>query len=161
MLQECEDLLVRFGGHAQAGGLTVSLDNLDTAIRRMKSYCNRVIDTDDLEKPLVVDTPLYNDELHTNTINKLFEFGPHGEGNPEPLFLLEDIIIRDGETVGKNGDAHLKLYCRTGDQSFTVMQRGKGSTLHQLPRNEPLQLIGRLKKDTFKGGFFVEGTGWF
>ncbi len=162
MLTECGDLLERFGGHEQAWGLTVKLENLDKLVSRMKSYCSRTIDLDDLEKPLIVDTPLYNDELSVWTINKLFEFGPHGEGNPEPLFLLEDMIIRDAETVGKKGDAsHLKLYCRTGQQDVTVMQRWKGSMIDQMPRNEPLQLIGRLKKDTYKGGFFVEGTGRF
>jgi len=89
----------------------------------MKKYCSTIIDTDDLQKDIIVDTPLYPDELHVKTIDQIFEFGPHGERNPEPQFLIDEVVIRNVDTVGKTGDGHLKLHCRSNDQNFTVMQR--------------------------------------
>lgn len=160
MLQECSEFLIRFGGHAQAGGMTVSLDNLGKVISKMKSYCSTLIDSDDLQKDIVVDTPLYPDELHVKTIDQIFEFGPHGERNPEPQFLIDEVVIRNVDTVGKTGDGHLKLHCLSNEQSFVVMQRGKGGELDDVVKNKPLQLIGKMKKDTYKGGFYVEGNCW-
>ncbi len=160
MLKECGDLLIRFGGHAQAGGLTVSLDNLGKLNTKLKSYCSTIIDTDDIQKDIIVDTPLYPDELHVKTIDQIFEFGPHGEGNPEPQFLIDEVVIRNVDTVGKNGDGHLKLHCLSNDQRFTVMQRGKGGDVDEVIKDKPLQLIGKMKKDTYKGGFYVEGNCW-
>ncbi|USN55453.1 MAG: hypothetical protein H6765_02395 [Candidatus Peribacteria bacterium] len=79
MLQSADDLLLRYGGHEQAGGLTVSLDHMSALIKRLQSYCEDTINPDHLVKTYSIDTRLYEHELNTHTIKELFQFGPFGE----------------------------------------------------------------------------------
>jgi single-stranded-DNA-specific exonuclease len=101
MLQEADDLLLRYGGHAQAGGLTVDVQHLDEMVARFQAYCGRMVQPDLLEKSIEVDTQVYAHEREDKVLHRLKEFGPYGEGNPEPLLLLEDVQVVHIEKVGK------------------------------------------------------------
>jgi single-stranded-DNA-specific exonuclease len=65
----------RFGGHAQAGGLTIKLDNLDTFRQQIKEY-EKKISSDDLEKVVYVDTMIESQDLLSEDIYQLDLLAP-------------------------------------------------------------------------------------
>ena len=157
MLKTADDLLIRYGGHEQAWGMSVHLEDLDQVLERFHDYCESIIDLADLEKTTSVDTHLYEHELTNSIMDKVLSFGPYGEWNPEPLFLVENTVITHAEEVGRWERTHLKLHCKKDTIPFSVMQRGKGDTIGTIQTNQELNLIGKVKKDTFNGWFYVEG----
>ncbi|MCK9467210.1 MAG: single-stranded-DNA-specific exonuclease RecJ [Candidatus Absconditabacterales bacterium] len=158
MLQKHSDLLERSGGHKQAGGLTILLDNLDEFKQNVEKYCNEIISDDDLGKILYIDTKIYSDEWNYQLIQGLENLAPFGEGNKEPQFLFENITVEKVEKVGKNGNGHMKIYGIFGDKKINFLFRGKGDMIKKINVDSKINIIGKIKKDDFNGGHYVNGT---
>lgn len=157
MLKTADDLLLRYGGHAQAGGLSVSLDNLDEVLARFHAYCDHTLAGKILEKTDMIDTKVYPHELHQDTMKQLLLLAPFGQGNPEPLLMLENFMINTRKTIGKNGGSHLKLIGHCEGQACTVLFRGKAEEYSHLTPGVVCNLYGTIKKDSYNGGFFIDG----
>ncbi|MCX6824212.1 MAG: single-stranded-DNA-specific exonuclease RecJ [candidate division SR1 bacterium] len=160
MLKANGDLLERFGGHRGAGGLTVKLEHLETIIQKFSEYCENIITDDHLIKSVKVDTKIYEHERNNETLENIEKFAPFGEGNKEPVFLLENVSINKIEKVGTRGKCHLKIHGTFGNKKMVSMFRGKGDEVEAfIKRHEaPVSLIGKIRKDTFNGGFYLEGA---
>ncbi|MEY3197813.1 MAG: hypothetical protein RL023_517 [Candidatus Parcubacteria bacterium] len=103
MLKTADDLLLRYGGHAQAGGLTVALDKLDEVLARFHAYCDQTMGGKVFEKTDSIDTKLQAHEINYPTLKALFDLAPFGQGNPEPVLMIENFMINTRKTMGKNG----------------------------------------------------------
>jgi len=77
----------------------VKLENVDELKRRFESYCEKCIKDEDIEKSLSIDTKIYPHERTTASLNHVNKLAPFGEGNKEPLFLLENVTIKKIEKV--------------------------------------------------------------
>lgn len=155
MLKEHADILERFGWHKWAWWLTVKLENLDKLNKKLKSYCKKKIKESDLEKVLFVDTKILPQEWTNWNFKFLEKFEPFGECNEEPLFLFENLQIQKVEKVWKNGSAHMKLYAYRWDQLLHLLFRWKGSQSDLI--SDEISVIWKIKRDTFNGGYFVDG----
>ena len=108
VLQSCGDLLERFGGHARAAGLTVRRDRLKLFYQRLNQVirdscdpaCFEPVKEYDLALPFRLWTP--------ETLDKLSLLEPTGEGNPAPLFLLQDASVQTMRKVGRDLN-HLQM----------------------------------------------------
>lgn len=93
MLDSCKELLVRFGGHTKAAGLTVETKNIDELKRRIYEYSEQLpeypIET------LCADTEISAAEMTIENIELLERLEPFGELNPTPLFMLCGCVIKD------------------------------------------------------------------
>ena len=78
------------------------------------------------EKVIDIDTKLYEHELVDATMELVAQFGPYGEGNKEPIFLIENVIITNAAEIGRGEKTHLKLTASVNNRTFNIMQRGKG-----------------------------------
>lgn len=158
MLKSNWDLLERFGGHRWAGGLTVKLKNLDTIIKKFSDYCEDIITDDHLIKSVKVDTKIYEHEREDTILSDIDKLAPFGEGNKEPVFLLENVSIKKIEKVGTKGKCHLKIHGQFGEKKIVSMFRWKGDEVEAFiaRHGAPVSLIGKIRKDTFNGGFYLE-----
>ena len=154
MLSECADLLVRFGGHEQAAGLTVKTENIPLLRERLESLIAAAAPEDaflpsmeyDLQVPFRTWTP--------ETLSLLDSLEPTGCGNPPPLFLLRDAEVRNVRRVGRDG-SHLKLSLIDGDLSPVD---GIAFSLGDLADEEPekLDLLYRPIRNDFRGRTAIE-----
>ncbi len=159
MLKSSRDLLERFGGHRWAGGLTVKLENLDALIEKFNEYCEQSITDQHLIKSIKIDTKIYEHERDNHTFNKLDKLAPFGEGNKEPVFLLENVTIHKLEKVGSKAKSHLKIHAHFGKKKITSLFRWRWDEVVELIARHgdtPISLIGKIKKDTFNGWFYLE-----
>lgn len=152
-------ILERFGGHKRAGWLSVKLENLDALITHFQCHCDACISENDLIKTVKVDTKIYHHEREHETLAKIQKLAPFGEWNPEPVFLLEDLEIHKIEKVGNNGKSHLKLHTNFWDKKVTAMFRGKGGEVESLVlKQKTVSIVGKVRKDTYNGGYFIDGA---
>lgn len=159
MLKINTHLLERFGGHRWAGGLMVKLSNLDELIKNMNQHCGQCISDTNLIKSVKVDTKIYDHERDDTLLKKIDKLAPFGEGNKEPVFLLENVNISKIEKVGSNGKSHLKIHCLFGKKKLSAMFRWRGDEVEALIAHHgetPVALVGKVRKDTFNGGFYLE-----
>ena len=79
-------LIVRFGGHAMAAGMSMQRDRLETFIAAFKSHAEATLDPALLRRELISDGALEADEMTYAMAQTLRDAGPWGQGFPEPLF---------------------------------------------------------------------------
>ena len=109
---KCEDLLVNFGGHAQACGLTIKEANIPTFRNRL----NQVVSEHGVSKfssPLTIEAELSLRELDLKFLQDLEKLAPFGPGNKKPLFLSRGLKLK-GEPKKRGKDT---LQCWMTDEA--------------------------------------------
>ncbi|MDB5977067.1 MAG: recJ, partial [Nevskia sp.] len=103
-------LIVRFGGHAMAAGLTLPEAALEEFSQAFDAECRARLDADALEEVLETDGELQDAELHLDTARALEQAGPWGQGFPEPRFEGYFEVI-ETRALGADG-RHIKYRLR-------------------------------------------------
>ena len=117
---DCQDLFVRFGGHAQAAGFTLAREKLPLLEERLIAAATSVLDPRDLRPALDIDAEVGFDELAGDLPQWLSTMEPFGPANRRPVFLTRRAQVLDTRYLG-NGGQHLQLKLAQGDQRWTAM----------------------------------------
>lgn len=120
-IASCEDILLRFGGHAMAAGLSVREENLPELRRRLNEWAARecaVLFT----PPLECDLSIHLDRITVESVRRLEQLAPYGAENPTPVFVLEKAVI-DGIFSVSEGK-HCRLRLRQGSASIYAVWFG-------------------------------------
>ena len=146
-LQQCDDLLMRYGGHEQAAGVTLESANYEAFCARLQGVvaqceesCFIPVQEYDAELALEACTP---ERLH-----ELEQLAPFGCGNPAPLFLGRELRVEERRAVGADG-SHLKLTLRQGGRMMGGIAFGMGGQANHLP--DSVDAVYRLTRNTFRG----------
>lgn len=131
-LDECSDLLTRYGGHAAAAGFTVANDNLDALQERLKVVAAEQLEGVELTPTLLIDAEVELSEADWATQAVLTQLEPCGYANPSPLLLSRRVIVRDARPVGTD-DRHLKLTLSDGKAVWDAIAFHQGQWADQLP----------------------------
>ena len=108
-IESCSDILVNFGGHVYAAGLTLKEEDLAEFASRMDNFIAGKITTDMLTPIVDVDAKLDFSQITPKFFRILKQFQPFGPGNNNPIFVTENVYDSgSGRKVGANG-AHMKL----------------------------------------------------
>jgi len=113
ILQECSDLLVQFGGHNQAAGITLRPENLAGFRKKFDGICAAMLPAERRQKELQIDSRLDIDDVSANFMNVLEQFTPYGYGNREPLFLSSGLSLAGKLRLLK--EKHVKFSVRGGN----------------------------------------------
>jgi single-stranded-DNA-specific exonuclease len=105
-LTECEPLLVKFGGHAMASGLTVKKENLEILHQRLQAYIETSYSENDFQKTLTIDAVLDPQDIDIHLAKEIDRLRPFGIENPEPVFLCEDLSVVSSYVIG---NSHRKM----------------------------------------------------
>ncbi len=142
-------LIDRFGGHAMAAGLTLSLDALPRFEAALITTMQRLIAPELLRAEVVSDGELLPHELTRASADALRDGGPWGQGYPEPLFDGEFDVLA-WRIVGER---HLKLELAQGARRLNAIEFGGWSG--EAPASR-LRVVYRLEPDDYRGGDAVQ-----
>lgn len=112
-LEECGDLLERFGGHSAAAGFTIRNGNIEALREELNGIAARDLDDDDLVASLAVDAEMPLTGADPATADQLETMRPFGIGNPRPTLISQGVQVRSCYSVGRDG-THLKLKLSDG-----------------------------------------------
>ncbi|OGJ54570.1 hypothetical protein A3D11_01890 [Candidatus Peribacteria bacterium RIFCSPHIGHO2_02_FULL_49_16] len=101
-LERISDLLLSFGGHAQAAGCTFALQNLDKVRARLSNDVLEQTPEENLHPTLSLDARLLPSTVTLPFCSILSFLEPFGMGNPEPIFLLENVRLEHLTLIGKD-----------------------------------------------------------
>ncbi len=104
----CSGLLVRFGGHAQAAGLSIREEQLPAFRRAVNAWAARSEPVPALST-LRIDLPVLLSELHAQDVQALSVLAPFGSGNPAPLFLIENAVIEAIAPLSEGKHSRVRL----------------------------------------------------
>ena len=134
-LDECQDLLVRHGGHALAAGFTVRNENIEPLRAKMREIAARELTEPDLVPVLKVDLVLPLTQANWDTMSLVDELQPFGIGNPRPVFLSPNVQVRGCRSVGSGERSGLKMVLSDGASVWDAIAFGQAAQPEQVPRN--------------------------
>ena len=148
-LTECRDLLVRFGGHRAAAGVTVARDKVPELARRFNEIALAQLSVSDLVAELRVDleVPISAATLELEALLRHFE--PFGPSNPTPVLVSRDVRLAASPRV--MGDGHLKLRLLTDTGELEAIGWGMASLASELDVATPFDIAYRLERDDWNG----------
>jgi single-stranded-DNA-specific exonuclease len=118
-LQSVGDVFTRFGGHAQAAGFTLPSGRVGELEARFEAFAHTALEPDDLEPVLRVDAEITPADLDGPVYQQLQALGPHGMGNPTPVFAARGLRICGPPRVLK--EKHLKLRVAHGSRTLDAL----------------------------------------
>jgi single-stranded-DNA-specific exonuclease len=148
VLQECAETLIQFGGHRMAAGLTMTKENLAAFTGRFNEVAGRELTKRQDVRQFVVDfCPRPDEILNEKFLAQYQNLEPFGNGNPEPVFLLERTRVHSPGTV-KN---HLKYNLEVNGQTYRAIGFGLADKAEILSGDEPVHLAVKIKNSVFRG----------
>ena len=124
-LEECGDLLEKYGGHELAVGLTVQRAHLDEFKSRFEAYAARQMEQNQVQPVLPVDCLVEPGDLTIPAVESLEVLEPFGMGNPQPMFCMRGLTIEEITPISQ--DRHTKLQLGRDGKSFCAFLFGMGS----------------------------------
>jgi len=105
---QCQELIIEFGGHPGAAGLSLKKENYIEFKEKINKIASAKLLDKDLTPALEIDAELQAEDINWPLFDELTKFEPFGKENEAPIFLARDFIISALRIVG-NGSKHLKL----------------------------------------------------
>ncbi|NNJ31266.1 single-stranded-DNA-specific exonuclease RecJ [Lacrimispora defluvii] len=99
-LVEVKELLLKFGGHPMAAGVSLLKENVDELRRALNEKAD--LSEEDFVKKVWIDVPMPLEYISEPLIEELDLLEPYGQGNEKPLFAQKDLSIRSVRVLGKN-----------------------------------------------------------
>jgi single-stranded-DNA-specific exonuclease len=113
-LRQCDDLLLRHGGHAMAAGLALPPANLDPFRARLNELARRALKPEQLQPPLRLDAEVPLDAITLECLATLDQLKPTGQGNPAVQFYARDLTQqRPPQRMGADKQ-HVKMWITDG-----------------------------------------------
>jgi single-stranded-DNA-specific exonuclease len=117
-LESMRDLFIRFGGHRQAAGLTLSRDRVDEFRERLTAYAASRLKSADFVSGIEADAPIEFGEITDAAVAEVLGMEPFGHGNPAPVFVARDVEVVGTPAVWR--ERHLQLSLRQNGRTLTL-----------------------------------------
>ena len=148
-LEACSDHLLKFGGHALAAGLTIEEKELEPFRQAMYQYAEENLQPEDLIPTIYADCSIEPEIVTENNIRGLSLLEPYGMGNPQPVFILEDMTVEEITPI--SSDKHLKMLVSKNGYYFTAMLFGTNSINCGFAIGNRIDLAANLEINEFRG----------
>lgn len=147
-LDYCKDLLVTFGGHELAVGLTIEFDKIDEFRRKINEYADKYLNDELSVATVVADCELRGRHLNIQCAEQLSVLQPFGTGNLQPQFYIKNMVVQKAYCIGSEKQ-HLKLtLCKDG-VTIDAIAFGFGNSSN-IAFNDTISVICQLDINDFR-----------
>ena len=151
LLNKCQDLIERFGGHALAAGITFAPENLQALEDKMNELLQEVEVTPSLQ----VDLSLPLADLNISFVEQLSILAPFGEGNRPPVIELKNVYVKNVKPIG-NKLQHLKFTLYQEKHSVDVIAFNQAPLAMYLTPDTLFSFVGEVKINEWNGNRSVQ-----
>ncbi len=127
IISNISDKLDGFGGHTLAAGLSFSTESVtfEEVKKGLIDTVNEALAGEKIVPVLNIDMEVKPDDISIDTIEELKQLEPYGAANPQPVFAIKDLILKEKKLMGSNKE-HLKLILEKDNQVFNAIWWSKG-----------------------------------
>ena len=153
-IKSCRDMLVNFGGHTYAAGLTLRWNDITEFRRRFQRYVDEHIQPEQTEAILNIDAVIDFRDITRKLHSELKKFAPFGPGNQKPLFATLDVYdFGTSKVVGREQE-HVKLEL-VDSKSNNVMNGiafGQSGSARYIKSKRSFDIAYTIEDNVFKKG---------
>lgn len=149
-LDECADLLVRYGGHAAAAGFTVKNENIPALRNRLHQIAQQQLDIDRLRPTISIDGEVNLRGVRESLVQAINNLQPFGIGNRTPHFFSRNLNIKYCRAVGQERH-HLKIVLHDGRQDWHGIAFRQGHWADKLSPGDGVDVVYSLEFNEWRG----------
>ncbi|MGZ3766234.1 MAG: single-stranded-DNA-specific exonuclease RecJ [Mucilaginibacter sp.] len=148
-LCECKDLLIQFGGHKYAAGLTLHPENVEAFIERFEEVVSASITDEQLIQQITIDAELELKQIEPKFFRILNQFGPFGPENMAPVFISRNVYVSG--YAGLVGENHLKMtVMQDGSPGFDCIAFNQGIYLPEIKEGKPFDICYHIEENIWR-----------
>lgn len=149
-LESCNDLMLAFGGHKYAAGLSINSDEINELRDRLNGYAEEKLTEDMLVPLLSVSGEIRLPEIDSKFMQVLKMMAPFGPQNPRPVFSSKGIkIVGSASIVGNN---HLRFRASQDNVAIDAIGFNLGGLLHRLRGNtDDIEIAYYIEENEWQG----------
>ncbi len=117
-LAECKNLLLHWGGHPVAVGLSIVKENLEEFTKAFLTAVKTQIGNHTPDQDLEIDAFVQQNQLNDNLLHEIEKLAPFGQGNPQPLLGIEKVRL-NGKPRSVGSGEHFQFSIHNGEEPVT------------------------------------------
>lgn len=149
-MEYCKELLIKYGGHEQAGGLTIKTCDIPRFRKRLNEYAEISLSSGPLLPVIHIDAESCLEDLNIATAEMFMAMAPFGEGNELPVFRLSQATVLQKKRIGASND-HLRLVLGNEKQQVQAVAFRKGELEPYIEINDKVDLLFTLAMNEYMG----------
>lgn len=155
-LAELGEMLVKYGGHGAACGMTVKGGQVEAFAEAFRVIADKQLKKEDLVPHLLIEDTLRLADVSTRMIDLLDQLAPFGVGNRKPKFLLKGIEVAGSRLVGNDGK-HLQLTLHEDGRKLKLIAFGMGGRVEEFQAGTLGDFVVELSINEWNGGRYPQG----
>lgn len=148
-IHQCKDLLLGYGGHFYAAGMTMRADKVEDFSRRFEEVVEATIHPDLLVPEIVIDAEITLADIKKSFYDILCQMEPFGPENMSPTFCVRNVTNTGWSRIVK--EVHLRFVVKQGSHTFTGIGFNMADKMPLLLTNKPVDLVFKIDENEFNG----------
>ncbi len=144
-IHQCKDLLLGYGGHFYAAGMTMALDKVEAFCERFEEVVAATITPELLTPEIIIDAEVEFKDLKQPFYNIIHQMEPFGPENMRPLFVVKNVTDSGYSRVVK--DQHIKFSLRQDNILFNGIGFGMAKKFNLLESKKPVDVVFTLDEN--------------
>ena len=158
-LSKCKELLISFGGHPMAAGLSLNEKKLLVFKEKISKLASEKLEDKDLINSLDIEGELDLNLINTSDsrfMNFLDKLGPFGPGNESPVFITRNVYpLENPKLLGKKGE-HIKFSIRKNNNTLSAIGFNKGKDGEKMSNSQSIDIAYVVEKNQWRGNTSVQ-----
>ncbi|MFZ3576434.1 single-stranded-DNA-specific exonuclease RecJ [Virgibacillus sp. DJP39] len=146
---EVRDYFTRFGGHSQAAGMTLPVDNIPLLQQKLSEIITEQLSDDDFKQKIIISKTLSIKEVNEELVNEINQLAPFGMANPKPTFHVKQFPASVRQ-IGSMQN-HLKLQFKHDALSLDGIGFGLGDTFPFITEKSQISVVGEIGINEWNG----------
>ncbi len=148
-LENCSDLLEKFGGHELAAGLSIKAENIEVFRKKINEYSKESISEAMLVPTIMLDAAIKVPYITIDTVHDINRLQPFGVDNPTPAFAVRNIKIHKISVMSEG--KHLRMTLLKEGKYLDAVGFGMGEYYHHLEEGDFIDVAFALDINDYKG----------
>ena len=146
-IEACSDILINYGGHKFAAGMTMSVDHVDSFMQRIEDSVSKAIQPAQQQPEITISTEIKLSDISPRLWAELERFAPFGPGNRQPIFMCRG--VQDAGYSKELNGKHLRLAIRQNNSRILHgMAFAKADLLSKVKSGKPFDICFTIQKNT-------------
>jgi single-stranded-DNA-specific exonuclease len=148
-VHQCKDLLLGYGGHFYAAGMTLEPEKVEAFIQKFEEVVSNSIHPDLLIPEIVIDAEINFSDITPSFYKIMTQLEPMGPDNLHPTFLTRRVLNTGYSKVVK--EKHLRFSVKQAGITLTGIGFGMGDKIHLLTAGKPVDLVYKIEENEWNG----------
>lgn len=146
-LSKCSDLLINFGGHELAAGLSLKKENVEKFKIKFEDTVKK-LEIEEIVDIIDIDVKIDKKDIDLDIIKEINKLSPFGQKNAVPIFMCQNLRVKEVSTLKDN--KHLKFVLSDERFEITALMFNHGERRDEVKLSDKIDIVGNIMLNTFR-----------